>query len=295
MQSKSTRSLNPLLVKEFRSRMRTIKTPLILVLYLLAIGGITFAYTYLQHSSMNYFSPNQSKTLFMMLAALQLVLIAFVAPGLTASTISGERERQTLNILLTTHLSPTKIVLSKLAASLSFMALLVFSTLPVYALIFLYGGIAPAQVVEVFAFYLMAMLLFGSIGMFCSAFFKRTGVSTVSAYGLTFTLLGGTLLLVFFLVKYLDMRANANVPHPSLFYAAALNPLLNLVSIFEPDAVMIKSGGNPPIPSSLYFLIVYLPVSALLLWASIRLLEPVKRSRFGRGGQGSAAGEESQA
>lgn len=286
---------NPILVKEFRSRMRTLKTPIMLLLYLLVIGGLIFGFIYMTYANRSWFRPGESKTLFIFLAVLQMILVAFVAPGLTAGTISGERERQTLNILLTTHLSPWKIVLSKMTASLSFITLLVFATLPLYAIVFLYGGVSPSQLLTVFGYYLMCMILFGSIGMFCSAWVKRTGVSTVLAYALTFFILGGTALIAVFALEYMHMRdaraliGVAQPSHPEIFYVSALNPVLNLVGIFEPDYVMMGQGRNPatgvqttPMATWLYFMIVYMPLSAILIISAVRMLMPVKRPLFGR-------------
>lgn len=284
------RVMNPVLVKEFRGRMRTMKTSFLLAAYLLVVGAITFGYMYLRYANQIYYRPGENKDLFMLLSILQLILIGVVAPSLTAGTISGERERQTLNILLTTHLSPTKIVMSKLTASLSFIALLVFATLPVYAIVFLYGGISPSQLLGVFVMYLMCMILFGTIGMFCSAWFKRTGVSNVVSYGLAMFLLGGTALITLFLMQYLDMRSyqlyNQHVSHPEIFYLAALNPVLNLFSLFQPEAVLMGNSGpqgpsaSIPIQPTLYFGLVYMPVSALLLFFSVRMVSPVKKKLF---------------
>jgi ABC-type transport system involved in multi-copper enzyme maturation permease subunit len=284
--------MNPVLVKEFRGRMRSVKMPILLAAYLLVVGGIIFGYMYMRYANQVFFRPGESKELFMMLAVLQLILIGFVAPGLTAGTISGERERQTLNILLTTHLSPAKIVLSKLTSSLAFSLLLVFATLPVYAIVFLYGGISPKQLAGVFAMYVMSMLLFGSVGMFCSAWFKRTGVSTVVAYGVTILLLGGTALVTVFVMEYIQMHAYRNGgtsgSHPEIFFLAALNPVLNLISLFEPTAVMLGQSGpvSPqqalPLQPTLYFGLVYIPVSALLLFLSVRMVSPVKKKLFRR-------------
>ncbi|WP_018132810.1 ABC transporter permease [Effusibacillus pohliae] len=287
MRRMSLRLMNPILVKEFRSRMRTLKTPILLVLYLLAIGAVTFGFIYIRFARISYFNPGQSKELFVMLSVFQLILISFVVPGLTGGAIAGERERQTLNILLTTHLSPFRIVLSKLVSSTSFVSLLVFSTLPLYAVVYLYGGISPQQLLGVFGFYLMVILLFGSIGLFCSCWFKRTGVSTVVAYGLTFFVLGATVLIAIFTLQYLQMQNLTGMQwnlHPEIFYVSALNPVLNLVSMVEPEVVMMGQGRGPngilnPLPMQpwLYFLLVYMPLSALLLFFSVRLVSPVKR------------------
>lgn len=286
MQKMSLRLMNPVLVKEMRGRMRTLKTPILLLLYLLAIGGVTFGYIYLRYSRVSYFNPGETKELFMLLSVAQLILIAFVAPGLTAGTISGERERQTLNILLTTHLSPLKIVLSKLVSSQAFIFLLVMSTLPIYAVVFLFGGVAPWQLLGVFGFYLITMVLFGAIGVFCSAWFKRTGVAVVVAYGVTLFILGATALIAVFTLEFLQYQnrfTGTHVPRPEIFYLAALNPVINLLSMFEPSISTMGQGygmsgpAKPPMTPWLYYTLVYLPLSALLVFFTVRMVMPVKR------------------
>ncbi|MFQ9208670.1 MAG: ABC transporter permease [Clostridium fessum] len=62
-------------------------------------------------------------------------------PALTASSISGERERQTLELMLTTTMEPRDMVLGKLASSLVTMLVLAVSALPVQALVFVYGAL----------------------------------------------------------------------------------------------------------------------------------------------------------
>ena len=67
--------------------------------------------------------------------------ICILIPGLAGGSIAGERERKTLDLLLTTHLSPWKIILGKLESSLCLIFLISFSTLPVIGLVLIYGGI----------------------------------------------------------------------------------------------------------------------------------------------------------
>jgi len=278
---------NPLLLKEMRGRMRTPKTPLLMSLFLLVLGGAMFGFMYIQLQSTQTYRPGVARDLFMALSTMQLVLIAFVAPGLTAGAISGERERQTLNILLTTHLSPTKIVLSKLASSLSLIWLLVFATLPVYAAVFLYGGVALWMLFGVFGYYLMCMVLFGAIGLFCSARFKRSGSAVVVSYILTAFVLVGTVVLGFILQELVQLHQlrNGITPHPlpGLYYWFALNPIMNVLSIFDSQILLRASSGwytEYPIQPWLYFLLVYGTVVVLLLFWSVRLVTPVKKKRF---------------
>ena len=58
--------------------------------------------------------------MFAVLTILQMALVLFITPSLTAGAISSEREKQTLNILLTTTQSSTQIIIGKLFSSVAF-------------------------------------------------------------------------------------------------------------------------------------------------------------------------------
>ncbi|MCL6560945.1 MAG: ABC transporter permease, partial [Firmicutes bacterium] len=211
-------------------------------------------------------------------------LLGFVTPGLTAGVISGERERQTLNVLLTTRLTTWQIIWSKLVSSSAFVVLLVVATLPLYSIVFLYGGIAPGQVLGVFGFYLVTMFLFGSIGVACSSFFKRTGVSTVTAYGLAFALSAGTGFLAVFLHeldRFQHQRAWTPATQTPGFiegvvqFLQDINPVFVLMQILGENG--IETGINFGLPYWGVYTLFYLTGGVLLLYWSARLLAPRKK------------------
>ena len=84
-----------------------------------------------------YFRPEESFFMFAMLTYIQLGLILFITPGLTAGAISTEREKQTLNILLTTSQTSFQIIIGKLTSSIAFLLLLLVAGLPIYSMVFL--------------------------------------------------------------------------------------------------------------------------------------------------------------
>ncbi|NLI11264.1 MAG: ABC transporter permease [Peptococcaceae bacterium] len=279
------REINPVLLKELRQRFRTQKTSWLLALYLLVIGAFVLGFMYLNwRHSPGIFQPSRSRELFMMLSVTQLVLLAFVTPGLTAGVISGERERQTLNILLTTRLTARQIVWSKLVSSSAFVVLLVVATLPLYSIVFLYGGVAPGQVLGVFGSHLVTMFLFGSIGVACSSFFKRTGVSTVTAYGLAFALSAGTGFLAVFLYQ-MDRFQHQEAWNPAAwssgFIAGAVEFLQNINPVFVLMKILgqggIDTGVSLGLPYWGIYTVFYLALGVLLLYWSARLLSPRKR------------------
>ena len=198
----SRKLINPVIDKEFRLRMRSTRSMLSVLFYVLALGavamGFIYLFLYLGQRGPQRFDPQMSQMMFYVLSFAQLVLIAFMAPALTAGVISGEREKQTLSMPLTTQQSSATIVLSKLVSALSFMTLIVLATLPVYSIVFLYGDFAETAHIRL-CFYLFVMLLLGSLGVMFSTLFKRTIVAIIVTYGagLIIFLITGLLYLFF--------------------------------------------------------------------------------------------------
>lgn len=285
--------INPMLDKEFRLRMRTPRSMFALLFYVLALGVFAMGYIYVTTgmfgSGSARFDPEVSRIMFYFLSIGQLVLIAFMTPGLTAGVISGEREKQTLNILLTTQQSSSTIILSKLVSSLSFMTLIVISTLPIYSIVFLYGGISPKQLMLVFLFYVFIMLLLGSLGILFSTLFKRTVVAIIVTYGVGGVIFLGTG-LIYILAMSISQRNYYQVtPVVSDYswtgYILGLNPAGALISIFEDgfskEVFRVHGPGaataSAPIELWQEFLIVYTLIIVGALWLSIRKIRPIAR------------------
>lgn len=124
--------------------------------------------------------------LYYALAGIELLLLLILAPGLTAGSISGERERKTLGLLLTTQLSPGKILLGKLLNALSLILTLGFSTLPIMITSFLYGGIGLRGILRFLFLYLVLTVFSCAAGLFFSCRCRSTATATISSYALVF-------------------------------------------------------------------------------------------------------------
>jgi ABC-type transport system involved in multi-copper enzyme maturation permease subunit len=272
--------LSPVLVKELRQRFRFWHSGTILALYLLVIGVFVLGFIYVsQQEAGMVFRPGVSASIFGLLSVTQLVLLGFVIPGLTAGTVSGEREKQTLNVLLATNLSPLNIIANKMAAACAFTVLLVVATLPLYAMVFLYGGIAPGQVLGVFGFYLVTMFLFAAVGMACSTWFGRTVAATVTAYGITFALGAGTGFLAAFIYQINQMSGNWSSQEPVSFavqFLQNINPVFVLMRILDGEGSVMGVERTMFLPYWGVYVVFFLAVGAgLLLWSS-RRLNPLK-------------------
>src|SRR4029079_10967376 len=116
--------------------------------------------------------------------------------------ISSEREHQTLDLLAVTPISSLAIVLGKLFSALAWVFVLILASIPITALVFVFGGVAPDDVIRGYAVLFATVIGLGSVGIFFSALTRRTGAST----GLTFvTTLA--LVIVFFHICVLIISA----------------------------------------------------------------------------------------
>ena len=193
--------LNPVLARELKQRMRGRLTWLVVTGYL-AILALILRFVYLgasQSSGSDFGNPLASasvgRSIFHWLLFFMLMLVCFIVPGLTASAISGERERQTLVSLQVTLLRPRSIVLGKLLSSLAFTSFLVLASLPLLSVPFLVGGVSATEVLKGVVMILLTAVVLACLAVASSALLRRTQAATVIAYGLTAALTVGTFIV----------------------------------------------------------------------------------------------------
>lgn len=131
--------------------------------------------------------------LYLFVAVLEFIMLIFIMPAISAGSISGERERQTLDLMLTTQMTPLDIVFGKLMASLSTMFLLIVSSLPIIGMVFVYGGVTMRDILVLLTCFMVAGLFVGSLGIFCSAWFKKSTLSAVVTYAVMGVVVFGTI------------------------------------------------------------------------------------------------------
>lgn len=281
--------LNPILGKEYRSRMRSWKSPLIISLYLGLLGLITLGYYWVQQKNIFYtgFGPDVGPQIYVLLTYFQLLLISFVTPALTAGAINGEKERQTFDLLVCTRLSAVSIVLNKLLASLAYIILLVIASLPVFGIVYFFGGVLLSDIGRVFMVYLVTAVSFGVIGIFCSSLFKRTQISMVVSYLLILFLLVGTIILTAFI------QGIQSSPYQSstAAFISYLNPMIALASIFPNQGqnlgiindilrlgvAMPNSLNQTTLSPWAYNFIINAVMAVILLLIAIIRIDPVGR------------------
>ena len=205
-------------VKELRGRMRGKRAFAIITIHLLLLAGFAVLVQEVQVGTMmNGFSSTSTadigRGLFIGLLALLTIIVMILAPGSTAAAISLEREKQTLDMLVTTPVSSIGLVLGKLLASVGWIVLLLLASLPVMALVFTFGGVAPDDIVRAYIVLAAAAFAYGSMGLFISALLKRTAASTIINLVLALGIAVGTVGLygVGTALTFADAQTTANL------------------------------------------------------------------------------------
>lgn len=188
---------NPILKKELVLGSRSIKFPIALMCYSGCMALIALAFLSLAgvryHGTVNF---EVLTTLFLILAFVQLGLICIIMPVLTAGSIAGEREKQTLDLLLTAPVKSVTIIFGKLSSSMCNVLLFVISSLPAMSVAFLYGGI-QWKFLLIFVVAIMVTAFFcGTIGVWCASLFKKTILSIVMTLVMEMAFFLGTIVVV---------------------------------------------------------------------------------------------------
>ena len=302
MKARAAWQANPVMVKEFRSRMRGVRAFAILTatLLLLALASYLLYRTVLLTAGYGGMplSPQVGQAIFAGLAFLELVAICFLTPALTAGAISGERESQTYEMLLSTPLPPASILRGKLVSALGYVFLLIFASVPLASLAFTFGGITPRDLIKVPLVLLTVAVTVGVIGVFFSAWLQRTARATVLTYLLV--------LLVFFGSGAAYAFAGVLRQEVPPRWILVVNPASALFSALTPSipgtnpvgvlgSLGMVLGGNLaymdgaaststgiPRPLYHYSLVLYAAVALVLYLLATRLVKPVRRWRFTR-------------
>jgi ABC-type transport system involved in multi-copper enzyme maturation permease subunit len=132
---------NPVLQRELLVNLRTPRSFLLLLVYQCLLAAVVyFAWPQDTHLDLSGSDQGKASQLVDLFFIGQFVLASMMAPSFAAGAITGEKERKTYEMLLASPLRPFAIVLGKMVASLTHIAVLVFSSLPIVMLCLPLGG-----------------------------------------------------------------------------------------------------------------------------------------------------------
>lgn len=217
--------ISAIIVKELRGRMRGRRAFVVVTIHVLLLAVFAWMLQRLQEEQIRsiasyggqatYASATIGRGIFLGLLMLQTLMVSVLAPAATAGAISSEREHQTLDLLAVTPISSFAIVLGKLFSALAWVFVLILASIPVTALVFVFGGVAVDDVVRGYAVLFATVIGLGSIGIFFSALTRRTGASTGLTFITTLALVIGTFFIWVFFTGTGEVGPNGLRKQPS--------------------------------------------------------------------------------
>jgi ABC-2 type transport system permease protein len=290
---------NPIVVKELRSRMRGWRAFAVLTSILLLLGGASYSLYRIVLSTSRYsstpLSPQIGQALFLGLAFLELMMVCFITPAVTAGAVSSEQERQTYEMLLATPLRPGAILRGKLVASLGYVFLLIFAAIPMASVVFIFGGVALRELLKALIIVTCVAVTLGVVGVFASAWLGRTTRATVASYLFVLALVVGP-----YVAYILSGVISQREPPRWLLLASPVSALASAVAPANqgvgPSGVLgqlgwVLGGGISLASSSMpaagavrplyhYTMALYGGLSLTLYLLAARLVRPTRRWRI---------------
>ena len=233
---------NPIVKKDLQVTARSMRLSWGLFAYE-AVLTMTFllALSIIQEESRSFYSSSNVYGyliyLFPALSIAQVCIVALVVPVMTASAISGEKERQTFDIMLTTCMSPFSIVLGKVMSAVLRILFFVVAGMPIMALAFVVGGLSWSSLFYFVLTIILLSVFSGSIGILCSALCRRSITAVILSYVFYFGVYGLTFLpmiLRLFLSQAEKMGESMLILlfNPIIFYEEFFMQLMTGESLF---------------------------------------------------------------
>lgn len=294
---KAYHNIRPIYQKETISSSRTSRLTVIVLVFNVILTLVGLLQLQLMVRSSSYYGEMPYSSLLQMytlVAAFEAAFLLFIVPGLTAGSISGERERQTLDLLLCTRLRPLDIIIGKLLSCLSTVFVLIFSSLPVLSLVYIYGGIGLKDLGILFFCLIVTALFTGSVSIFFSAWMKKTTMATVMSYMAVVFMVAGTYLILQMIYNILGMLVpdffSRTDPMGGWNYLLLLNPAVTFYSLFRQqiggdDSLLFQGWYNSYILTNqllsygwvAFSCGIQLGLSGLFVWLASRGICPLRK------------------
>lgn len=123
-----------------------------------------------------------SASVFYTFVSVQILLVVLLTPAYVAGAIAEEKSSRTLEFLLATDLRSREIVVSKLAARLANLTLLVLTGLPILSLVQFLGGVEPNLLLASFAATGLTMASLAGYSILNSVLSKRSRDAIANTY-----------------------------------------------------------------------------------------------------------------
>lgn len=289
---------NPVMLKELRGRMRGVRGFAIITIFLSLMSFFTILLYLLQVPQGGVVVTGElGRLLFIGVLFIELMLIIFIVPALTAGAITSERERKTYDLLQTTLITKGSFVVGKMESALGYIMLLLLSAIPLQSIAFLFGGVSESEMILALVVLAVSAITLGAFGMFFSSMTDRTLSATVRAYTVAMVITIGLPIGAFIVFQgayanvinniatnistnpvveatyiYLDMIATSLNPITATIYSQQM--LIDHQQLLVLRVTLSSNGTSIPVLSPWVLLTIsYLSITALLMLLAIRRME----------------------
>ncbi|GAB1420429.1 hypothetical protein MASR2M15_05270 [Anaerolineales bacterium] len=291
---------NPVMVKELRGRMRGVRAFAIISIYLALMSSFTLLLYLIRvpiaTATGIVITGSLGRDLFRGVVGIELMLILFIVPALTAGAITSERERKTYDLLQSTLLAAPNFLIGKLQSAMGYIVLLLLAAIPLQSIAFLFGGVSESEVILAFLLLTVSTLVLGAAGIYFSTRTDRTMGATVRTYVVALTVIFAMTIFVAMRSSYVSVISGiaSNVSDNPIIetisiYAdmiiASLSPitamhytqqiLIDHQSLFVIDVTLSSSATGQTIPVLspwILYIVIYLFLTAvMLIWAMRRM------------------------
>lgn len=290
--------LNPVMLKELRGRMRGLRGFAIITIFLILMSFFTILLYLLRVPQGGVVVTGElGRLLFIGILFIELMLIIFIVPALTAGAITSERERKTYDLLQTTLITKAAFVVGKMQSALGYIMLLLLSAIPLQSIAFLFGGVSESEMILALLILAVSAAALGAFGMFFSSVTERTLSATVRAYTAALAIAVGLPIAALALFRgaygsvinsvaanvsdnptieaaviYLDMIAAGLNPIMAAIYSQQM--LIDHQQLIAMRVTLSSSGATIPVLSPWIILTLgYLSTAALLVLLAVRRME----------------------
>ena len=267
----------PIQVRELRATFRGWKFAVVftgaLVIALFVLWSTSFA-GMAEHAS----SASVGQMTFVVLLTIQAALIGLLLPGFAGTSIVRERDQSTLELLSTTTIRPWEIIWGQLMASMGYVAVYLFATLPLMAFPFWFGGLAGWEPVLAYVGLFLFAALISMWAIYVSSTSTSLARATIMSYIFVFSISGP---LIGAMVELIDRASHGRGALSEIiesFSGNALSIALNGSYVFFAPFIFLfiaavnrlkPFGSNRSTPMRIYAALV-LPASAALLLGNFR-------------------------
>ncbi|MBW1877384.1 MAG: ABC transporter permease [Deltaproteobacteria bacterium] len=180
-----------------------------------------------------------ARGMFVTFGVVQVLLAALIAPFAVARAVIEEREQNTIDLLMLTHLEARQILVAKVLARVLVLLSVILGALPVLGLVVTLGGVSVVEVVAVTVHAMTTVLVLGVLGAFFAVFTRSPVIASLAA------LFYGFLVFVLMPMLYTSLTGDyTGMAHFSPLYGGvaqdwwALLPLLSYAPVIAMTLVL---------------------------------------------------------